>query len=71
MVPTKIKLVYAEINEDKRRNEYIAIENDNGVLLVTPDLFVISFDKVEEIPYYEVISHLSSISDKNIIIHRH
>ena len=35
MTPTKVKLVFAEINECKDRKEYIAIENEifvNGVI---------------------------------------
>ena len=71
MTPTKVKLVFAEINECKDRKEYIAIENETGVLLVEEGLFVISFNSVEEIPYYEPIAHLASVSDKTIVIHRH
>lgn len=70
MVPTKINLVYAAINDNDDRREYISIENDNGILLVNPELFVISFNSKEELPYYEVISKLSSIKDKEIKIHR-
>ena len=68
MIATLINLVAAEINEGKDRKEYISIENENGVLLVTEDLFVISFDNKEDIPYYEHIATLANIKDKEIRI---
>lgn len=61
MVPTIINLCYCKINETGDAREYISIENDNGILLVTPDLFVISFNNKEEIPYYELIKELGKI----------
>ena len=71
MTPTKVKLVFAEINEGKDRKEYISIENENGILLVDEGLFVLSFNNIMEIPYYEHIADLASVNDKSILIHRH
>ena len=66
-----VKLVLAEINEGKNRKEYISIENENDILLVDERLFVLSFNNIMEIPYYEHIADLASVNDKSILIHRH
>lgn len=61
MVPTIINLCYCKINETGNLHEYISVENDNGVLLVNPGLYVISFNNKEEIPYYELVRELGKI----------
>ena len=49
----KIYKVLASINEPINVKSYIAIENENGILLVNKGLFVISYDKEEDIPMYK------------------
>lgn len=61
MVPTIINLCYCRINETGKIHQYISVENENGILLVNPGLFVISFNNKEEIPYYELIKELGKI----------
>ena len=53
MEGTKIYKVLASINEPINAKSYIAIENENGILLVNKRLFVISYDKEEDIPMYK------------------
>lgn len=53
MEGTKIYKVLASINEPVTAKSYIAIENENGILLVNKGLFVISYDKEEDIPMYK------------------
>ena len=53
MEGTKIYKVLASINEPIEVKSYIAIENNNGILLVNKGLFVISFDSEEDIPMYK------------------
>lgn len=59
MIPTTIYLINASINENGKLKEYIAIENENGILLVDENLFVISFNNKIEIPYYEILKELN------------
>lgn len=61
MIPTIINLCYCKINKTGDAREYISIENDSGILLVTSDLFVISFNNKDEIPYYKLIKELCKI----------
>lgn len=53
MEGTKIYKVLASINEPIDVKSYIAIENNNGILLVNKGLFVISFNSEEDIPMYK------------------
>lgn len=52
---TKVYKAKAAINDGETPKEYIAIENENGVLLVNHGLFVISFETKDAIPFYERI----------------
>ena len=49
----KIYRVLASLNEGCEPKEYIAIENENGILLIDNGLFVFSVNKEEEIPVYK------------------
>ena len=53
MEGTKIYKVSASINVPISAKTYIAIENNNGILLVNKGLFVISFDDERQIPLYK------------------
>ena len=53
MEGTKIYKVLASINVPIDAKTYIAIENNNGILLVNKGLFVISFDDERQIPLYK------------------
>lgn len=53
MEGTKIYKVLASINVPISAKTYIAIENNNGILLVNKGLFVISFDDERQIPLYK------------------
>ena len=61
MIVTGIKLVNAKINRNGKTKEYISIENANGILLVDEELFVISFDKKEDIEEYIVVEELAKM----------
>ena len=61
MIPTKINLVNATINENGKIREYFAIENESGILLVDENLFVISFNNKEEIPTFKIIKEIGQI----------
>jgi len=53
MINGDIYKAYAAINKNAKPQEYISIENEFGVLLINKELFVISFNNEEEIPFYQ------------------